>query len=310
MFKDIVLAITPSQVCERAADKAIAFAQRFEAKLYLVHVAGAEQGWGSMKTLQASGETERIKANIQDYYSEKLKGLSDYKIDVTPGIAHNEILRLARKYNSDLIVMGPHTKEYAERRAKMWGMTGSTLERVSQKARCPVMIVTRESPYGEQTFNSILVATDFSSQSDCAINYGGQLARQYKSKLTVLHVVEAGALPQEIVEARIRDERLRMEAEYGDRLLGVPEHELEVWEGSPAVEILKMARMKKADLIIMAHHSREMDPEKAFMGSTMVQVALNSACPTMSVNRHFDLRCGMMYDQHGEVTEEKAKAEA
>jgi hypothetical protein len=28
-------------------------------------------------------------------------------------------------------------------------------------------------------------------------------------------------------------------------------------------------------------------------------VALNSGCPTMSVNKHFDLRCGLMYDQTG-----------
>ena len=303
MFKDIVLAITPSQVCERAADKAIAFAQRFEAKLYIVHVAGLEQGWGSMETLQASGETERIKANIEDYYSEKLKGLEHYEIVVSAGIAHNEIQRLSRKFNSDLIVMGPHTREYSERRAQMWGMAGSTLERVSQKARCPVMIVTRESPYGEQTFHNILVATDFSDQADCALNYGSQLARQYKSRLTVLNVVEAGTLPQEVVECRIRDGRNRMREEYAERLAGVKECDFEVWEGTPAVEILKMSRMKKADLIVMAHHSKEMDPEKAFMGSTVVQVALNSACPTMSVNRHFDLRCGLMYDQTGEVAE-------
>jgi hypothetical protein len=30
----------------------------------------------------------------------------------------------------------------------------------------------------------------------------------------------------------------------------------------------------------------------------------------MSVNRHFDLRCGLMYDQDGSVSEEKAGASA
>jgi hypothetical protein len=68
-----------------------------------------------------------------------------------------------------------------------------------------------------------------------------------------------------------------------------------------------MSQQKHADLVIMAHHSKEMDPEKAFLGSTVVQVALNASCPTMSVNRHFDLRCGLMYDQGGKVIETEAR---
>ena len=50
------------------------------------------------------------------------------------------------------------------------------------------------------------------------------------------------------------------------------------------------------------------DPEEAFLGSTVVQVSVNAPCPTMSVNRHFDLRCGLMYDQTGQVVEVSATA--
>jgi hypothetical protein len=74
------------------------------------------------------------------------------------------------------------------------------------------------------------------------------------------------------------------------------------------MEILRTARQGDADLLIMAHHSKERDPEKAFLGSTVTQVALNAPCPTMSVNRHFDLRCGLMYDQSGQVVEAEALA--
>ena len=51
------------------------------------------------------------------------------------------------------------------------------------------------------------------------------------------------------------------------------------------MEILKFAREKSADLIVMAHHTREIDPEKALLGSTVEQVVLRSACPVASVNR-------------------------
>lgn len=312
MFKDIIVGVTPSYVDECAVDAAIGFAQRFESNLFLVHVAGLAQGWGAIRHLEGSGETERIKAQIQEHYKEKLKGVEKHEIMVVPGLSHAEILRIARKKDADLIIMGPHTKEYAEVRARSWGMTGSTLERVSQQARCPVMIVTRSVPYGEQSFGSIVVATDLSSQAECAVNYGGQLARQYKASVTVFNCLDMegifGQFTQREVEIRIQEIKQRMNEEYGDRLRGIQNCEFEAWEGKPAVEILKIARIKKADLILMAHHSKETDPEKAFLGATVTQVALNSSCPTMSINRHFDLRCGMMYEQDGSVGTAKAAA--
>lgn len=303
MFKDIILAITPSEICECAADKAFAFAQRFESKLYLVHICGIEHGWGSMEHLEASGETARIKDKIMAYYGDKLEGIKDYEVIVRAGIPHNEILRLVRQKNADLVVMGPHTKKYVEERSRMWGMAGSTLERVSQRCPCPVMIVTRQAPYGEQVFNKVLVATDFSDPAECAVNYGAQMARHYKSELVVFHAMDQEELPQEEVEQRVEAAKNRMSVEYGPRLAGISASSFECWEGKASTEILKTARIHKADLIIMAHHTREVDPEKAVLGSTVVQVALNSSAPTMSVNKHFDLRCGLMYDQTGEATE-------
>ncbi|QJT07925.1 universal stress protein [Oceanidesulfovibrio marinus] len=314
MFKDIVVGVTPSGVDECAVNAAVGFAKRFDAKLYLVHVAGAAQGWGEIRYLEGSGETGRLREQIQEYYGPRLQDLEHFEIMVVPGMPHAELLRTARKVNSDLIVLGPHTKEHAERRSRMWGMTGSTLERVSQRARCPVMIVSRPLCDVETNFLRVVVATDFSDQADCAVNYGGQMARQYKSALTMFHALDiegiSGQLDQQEVELRITDIKKRLKEEYEHRLRGIAECEYECWEGKPSMEILKLARMKEADIIIMAHHSKETDPEKAFLGSTVTQVSLNSACPTMSVNKHFDMRCGLMYDQTGAVTSEEHEAPA
>jgi nucleotide-binding universal stress UspA family protein len=312
MFKDIIAAITPSAECECAADAAMSFAQRFDANLTMLHVCGVDRCPEDMEFMSRSGENEKIRANIEAYYAEKLKGVDKHKVVVTPGVPHIEILRLARKLDPDLIVMGPHTTEYAERRAMMWNMSGSTVEKVSQQARCPVMIVTREAPYGERRIANIVVATDFSSQADCAVNYGGQLARQYKAGLTVFNVVdidgEGGSLSKADLAREVGRRTEWMDQEYGPRLRGISACAFECWDGKPGVEILKLAKRRDADLVIMAHHSREKDPEKAMLGSTVVQVAMNSLCPTMSVNRHFDLRCGLMYDQTGAVAETAATA--
>jgi nucleotide-binding universal stress UspA family protein len=74
---------------------------------------------------------------------------------------------------------------------------------------------------------------------------------------------------------------------------GLPGCSIHSSEGDPALEILKWARKVRADVILMAHHSREQEPEAAYLGSTVAKVALNAMCPTMSINRHFDMRCAL-----------------
>ena len=48
--------------------------------------------------------------------------------------------------------------------------------------------------------------------------------------------------------------------------------------------IASCAEEEQADLIVMAHHTREIDPELALLGSTVEQVVLRSSCPVASVN--------------------------
>lgn len=295
MFKDIVVAVTSGDLDTNAVKLGADFAFRFDARLFLLHVPGMEQGWGSIRHLEASGETDKLRQEIVQNYGGYLTSVPNHEVVVRPGVPHAEILRFARSRNCDLILMGPHSTEHEERRSRMWGMEGSNLERVSQKSRCPVMIVHEEMDFTEPLFSSIVVTTDFSEQADCAVSYGGQLARHYKSALTVLHVAETESLTG---EARAHLEDICM-----PRLEGLPNLSLQVRSGGAAAEILAEAQARDAELIIMAHHSKASDPEEAFFGSTVARVAQNAACPTMSVNRHFDLRCGLMYDQTGAVSQ-------
>jgi nucleotide-binding universal stress UspA family protein len=296
VFKDIIVGISLTGIDDCVMILGSEFAKKFEANLYPVHVAGMKQGWGAIEYLDSSGETQELKEELEERYLQNLHNLQKSEVIVVPGVPHNELLRLARKKNTDLIIMGPHTKEFDEKRSTMWGMAGSTLERVSQKARCPVLIVRKEMACKEPLFEKILVATDFSKQADCAVNYGGQVARQYKAHMTLMHVTES--------ESKNDAAKIRLQQEYANRLRGITDCDYSVCHGTAADEILEFAQQQGVDLIVMAHHSKEQDPEKAFLGSTVTKVALNAPCPTMSVNRHFDMRCGLMYDQSGNVVEE------
>jgi nucleotide-binding universal stress UspA family protein len=75
-----------------------------------------------------------------------------------------------------------------------------------------------------------------------------------------------------------------MEKLYVSQMEDFDNYEIEIWEGIPYVEILKYSREKQGDLIVMAHHARNIDPEKAELGSTVEQVVLRASCPVASVN--------------------------
>jgi len=430
MFKNVLLAASPTKACERAADMAFALAKQSNAKLYIFHAYGMDSnGWGAIRHLVPSGKVEEIKEEINNYYQEKIEkfGVKDYTIEVIPGLPHSEILRFARKKTVDLIIMGPHEKKIDEDLPTRWGMAGSSLEKVSQRARCPVMVVSEQvpkvwtmeavgdrkdfrilvvddelivrdstkewledegftvdmaasgpealdklatkpchlmltdikmpgmdgvellkrahKPYPDLTvvmmtayatvetaieamkigaldyllkpfdpeilvdkvfevyqdfeakrsvkvaFSNIVLATDFSEPAHHAFDFAFRMTQYYQAKLHIFHVIPVAhdeyalILNQADIEESIKDATERMKKKYGPKLEGVAEHSFESWEGMPYVEVLKFARWRNADLIIMAHHSKEIDPEKALLGSNVVRVALSATCPTISINR-------------------------
>ncbi len=293
MFKKILLCLPPMEVSESVTEMALALAKKQNARVCLFHAPGVmSSGWGSVGHLLPSGEVEKIKANIESAFKGDLDRLPGYSIIVEPGLPHSEILRNARRENVDLIVMGPHAQADADRRQKVWGMAGSTLEKVSQKARCPVMIVSRAEPEKQVEFRNIVMATDFTHQAAFALNFACNMAREFDSALHVFNVFDIGGegdmaeLSQQDIEHYLKRTREDMEKKFQPQFHGLRSTSIDVWEGKPFVEILKYARFKDADLVVMAHHSTGVDPEKAFLGSTVAHVSLRSSCPVISVNRY------------------------
>jgi nucleotide-binding universal stress UspA family protein len=68
-------------------------------------------------------------------------------------------------------------------------------------------------------------------------------------------------------------------------MTGIQDYSFEVWEGIPYVEVVKYAREKHADLIIMAHHTQKASGEDTRLGSNIEQVIVRAGCPVMSINR-------------------------
>jgi nucleotide-binding universal stress UspA family protein len=234
---------------------------------------------------------EWVKEEMKHTYAELLKDAENVSLDAIVGMPHREILRKARKEDVDLIVMGAHTRPEDVGASRYRNVVGSTMQKVAKGSRCPVAIISRPCTTCWKLFSNIVVGIDFSKASQAAFLWAYKLAKEVNANLHIFHAVDleisaAGQIrAQEDIEEKIQAARAKIDKDYLPKIKGFAKAGVEIWEGTPYVEILKFARERQADLIVMAHHTREIDPEQALLGSTVEQVVLRSACPVASVNR-------------------------
>jgi len=299
MFKKILFATTASPTCDAAANVAFDLADKYNAHLMVFHVYGfTTRGYSPYVVDVRTGEAEQATSDYGDWvieemkntYVEQMKKNITVNVETRVGMPHTEILRQARKFGADLIVMGSHTREDDVGATRFRAVVGSTIQRVARKARCPVLIISRPCTTCFWYFSNIVFATDFSKAADSAFLFAYKTAREIGCRLHIFHAVDMQTitggteLKQDLIEQSIADAKDEIQKRYVNKMTDFDNYDVEVCEGIAHVEILKFARQRDGDLIIMAHHSRETDPETAILGSTVEQVVLRSACPVASVN--------------------------
>ena len=299
MFKKILFATTASPTCDNAAKVAFDLELKWDAELIVFHVLGIpSRGFSPFVTDVRTGEimepdpdyVEWVKEEMKNTYDKLLADSKNSRIEAAVGVPYREILRKARKENVDLIIMGAHTRQEDVGATRYRNIVGSTMQKVAKSARCPVVIINRPCTTCWKLFSNIVFGTDFSKAADYAYRWAYNLAKEVGAKLHLFHACDintsaAGVvMGQEEIEHQLKEAKAKMEARYVSKMNGYDNYDIEVREGTPYIEILKLARERTGDLIVMAHHTREIDPEKAALGSTVEQVVLRSACPVASVN--------------------------
>lgn len=141
---------------------------------------------------------------------------------------------------------------------------------------------------GWSTPRAVLVAMDFSAPARRAL----ALARAWlpEAEVTVLHVLDTefaervdshGITRRAEVLARLRAEAERELVTLGQELLG--KVETMIVEGSPFVEIVKLARDLDVDCIVMGMHGARRGLGELLSGSTAERVLRGSHCPVICV---------------------------
>lgn len=139
----------------------------------------------------------------------------------------------------------------------------------------------------------ILFASDFSKASTKAFTTAVTLAKANGSTLTILHVLAplTPIMPEQYIGDQTWEQIDLERRQWAKRELaklaekakkgGVRATELLV-EGEPAGQIVRAARSKNADLLVVGTHGRT-GLTKFFLGSVAARIVATALCPVVTV---------------------------
>ncbi len=139
---------------------------------------------------------------------------------------------------------------------------------------------------------TVLFPTDFSQGARAAMDHAISLAKDYQAKLILLYVIQDISIAEWYIPSSLSaadlvedmqksawNEMDKWGAEVSQRVKNV---EKMVVRGVPFVEIIKTAKDKQADLIVIGTHGRTGIDHMLF-GSTAEKVVRKAACPVLTV---------------------------
>lgn len=284
-IKRILCPTDLSREADEALRYGVALTCAYGAKLFLLYC----------KEPKSNGGTEVAPKEAGPLFAESLAphlGLNNLcDLDWQGLVAYNvpdvgkAIVDEADKHQIDLIVMRSRRRPYAAT------LLGSTAETVSRHAPCPVL-VTHPSERewvglstGEIDLRRILIAHDFSRDSELALNYGISLAQEYQAEVHLLHVLNtvgqgepelawsssSGGSAYTFVAQRLQ-QAIPKEVCLWCNFVNV------VRSGKVYEELLTYAKEREIDLICMGASGSDWSLGK-FFGSNVDRVLRQTPCP-------------------------------
>ena len=138
---------------------------------------------------------------------------------------------------------------------------------------------------------NIVVPIDFSQNANVALDTAVDLAQTYQAKLTVVYVIPqvifhpdwAADLEDTLDLSDITEEARQALAKaiepYRDKGVSITEH---VLSGGPYVEIVRLARQVRAELIVIGAHGTT-GRQPSLMGSVAEKVVREAPCSVLTV---------------------------
>src|SRR5581483_11717516 len=177
------------------------------------------------------------------------------------------VLDAAASFKPSLIVLATHGATGDKR----W-VRGSVAERMLQRSKYPLLMVSPFAARGEHGFQRILVPVDGSAESAAILPLVRDVARASDAEVVLLHAVdERGEAEPEVAARVVSHERAK--------LIGLRTRAL-VRTGSAPAKILDTAESEKADLIALTTHGRS-GPSRWLYGSVAELVVHHARTPLL-----------------------------
>lgn len=262
------------------------FAKLFNAKIFICYCLQEIQSANAEKNLK---KLKELTATIFEGLDKKSSTKSKIKYDSIISVSENPEIGIsneAARLNTDLIIMK------SEPQSPLNTLSGSISENVCRIAPCPVLVIRQnEKVKKPMRVRRILAPHDFSTYSELALQYSCLLAKTFKAKLYLLHII-----PQPYINKHDEQwtrnlfnnlynqtiERLQM-AVSPSQILEIPKIKYFVRWGKPYPEILDFIKEKNIDLIAMGAHGSDFGLKSLF-GSNVDRVIRQSPCPILVAN--------------------------
>jgi nucleotide-binding universal stress UspA family protein len=281
-LKNILYLTDFSEPSEAALPFVAAIAREYQAKVCALYVlipvpmaSATPESAGAMIEAQEEG----AQAGIQRLESQ-LAGLPheayvDRGLGVWPSVEE-----AIKEYGIDLIVLGTHGRTGAQKL-----LLGSVAEEIFRRSHVPVLTIgpwARKELHRGAKFRRVLFATDFTEESLAAAPYAVSMAQENQARLILLHVMrEPSEAPWESVANAMGQlhELVPADAE----LWCLPEPVVEY--GNPGEQILKTAKERGADLIILGvrNAAGHLGAATHLERTTAHKVVAHALCPVLTV---------------------------
>lgn len=281
----ILVATDFSSASTVALHYAVGIARHFGAYLYLAHVIRQDK-YGLIPLNEREPLVEDLRARMEGQIAgvEAALGLIGpaHEVVVDHGDVWATLFAIEAKLKIKMTVIGTHGPRGVEKL-----LQGSMGEELLLRAHHPVFIVGPRCSIAQESepgIKRVLYATDFSAESEPAMEFAGNLARELGAELYFLHVVED-----------VWEEPLStgMEAAAFFRLRLLDKHwtikegltpKLRVEFGQPAECILEIAGKLQITLIVLGGRGKRHPRVAAHLpGPTAYDVVSRSYCPVLVV---------------------------
>ena len=276
VLREILFPSDLSPESARALEYARLLAERFQARLTLLHVVPRGPSGPGLKLPEARRRAERSAREQLERWASGL-GCPQCVIVEQAESVPRAVLGYVRGSTPDVVVMATHGREGVAQ-----VLLGSVAESVIQHGRTPVLCI-REPEHGVALpFRRILVPTDLSPASRRPFALGALIGRGFGAEVLALHVAHVGDGRLSGVAAAV-EAALPSEAALRDFLwpeFAATRVTARVELGSAADQIVQTARTEKADLIVMSTHGHDSLRDRV-LGSQTERVIRTAPCPVL-----------------------------